>query len=107
VTIGGLPAIFPVNYAVVDGDVVFRTGPGAKLRAASRGIVVAFEIDGYDATTRAGWSVLVIGRASEVVDDTERHRIERSSPQPWASGEREHFVRVDAELVTGRRIAES
>ena len=34
VTIGALPAIFPVNYVTVDGDIVFRTGEGTKLRAA-------------------------------------------------------------------------
>lgn len=104
VTIGGLPAIFPVNYAYVDGNVVFRTGPGAKLRAASRGIVVAFEIDGYDATLQAGWSVLVIGRAAEVLDEQERARLTATPVSPWAGGEREHYIRVDAEVVSGRRI---
>ncbi len=104
VTIGGLPAIFPVNYAYVDGSVVFRTGPGAKLRAASRGIVVAFEIDGYDATLQAGWSVLVIGRAAEVTDELELARLAASTLSPWAGGSREYYVRVEAEVVSGRRI---
>ena len=29
-TIGALPAIFPVNYKVIDGAIVFRTAPGSK-----------------------------------------------------------------------------
>jgi hypothetical protein len=29
VTIGGVPAIFPVNDTVIDGAVVFLTAPGA------------------------------------------------------------------------------
>ena len=30
VTIAGLPVILPVNYAYVDGDIVFRAGDGTK-----------------------------------------------------------------------------
>src|SRR5258705_8405985 len=61
-TITGDPVILPVFYALVDGDVVFRTDPGTKLIAAVLGTRVAFEVD--DATS--GWSVLVIGRAHEM-----------------------------------------
>jgi nitroimidazol reductase NimA-like FMN-containing flavoprotein (pyridoxamine 5'-phosphate oxidase superfamily) len=35
ITIGALPAIFPVNYAVIDGAIVFRTSPGSKMSAAA------------------------------------------------------------------------
>ena len=49
VTIAGLPVILPVNYALVDGDVVFRAGEGTKLHAASGRAVIAFEVDAYDA----------------------------------------------------------
>ena len=38
--------ILPVFYAVVDGDIVFRTAPGTKLDAAVLGTSVAFEVDG-------------------------------------------------------------
>src|SRR5678815_1304916 len=41
ITIGALPAIFPVNYRVIDGAIVFRTAPGSKLSAAAEGAVVA------------------------------------------------------------------
>ena len=37
VTIGALPAIFPVNYRLLDGAIVFRTAPGTKLAAATVG----------------------------------------------------------------------
>ena len=36
ITIGAMPAIFPVNYRLIDGSIVFRTAPGSKLTAASR-----------------------------------------------------------------------
>ena len=45
ITIGALPAIFVVNYVLVDGDIVFRTSDGTKLEAALRHAVVAFEAD--------------------------------------------------------------
>ena len=35
-----LPAVFPVNYCIRDGDVYFRTAPGTKLDAASTALNV-------------------------------------------------------------------
>ena len=43
ITIGALPAIFPVNYRVIDGSIHFWTAPGSKMSAAVAGAVVAFE----------------------------------------------------------------
>ena len=42
-SVGALPAILPVNYSLVNGDIVFRTGKELKLRAALDHTVVAFE----------------------------------------------------------------
>ena len=99
-----LPAIQPVNFTL-DGDaIVIRTGVGSKLAAAVRNAVVAFEIDQFEPVTHAGWSVIVTGRAAEVRDPAELDRLEAVSPQPWAPGSRDHVVRIDADLVTGRRI---
>ena len=55
-------AIFPVYYAVMDDDVVFRTSPGTKLNAAVLGTRVVFEVD----NASPGWSVLVRGHAHEI-----------------------------------------
>ena len=103
VTIGGLPVILPVNYVWIDDEVVFRTSEGAKLRAASRGVVVAFEIDSYNAATCEGWSVLVIGRASEILDQAERIRVDAAAV-PCAFGRKDRYVRIVAEMVSGRKI---
>ena len=43
----GEPDIFPVSYIVDHGGIVFRTGAGTKLAAAS-GHPVALEVDGED-----------------------------------------------------------
>ena len=103
VTIGALPAIFPVNYALMDGAIVFMTGEGTKLRAALSNTVVAFEVDAIDPLAHGGWSVMAVGIASEITGpDLEQAR---TLPlRPWAPGERGHYVRIAPELISGRRI---
>jgi nitroimidazol reductase NimA-like FMN-containing flavoprotein (pyridoxamine 5'-phosphate oxidase superfamily) len=104
VTMGAMPAIFPVNYAVLDGAVVFRTAPGSKLSAAASDAVVAFEVDDYDRADRSGWSVLVVGR-SEVVHDLDvTRRVLAADLEPYADGIRTAIVRIRPVFVSGRRI---
>jgi uncharacterized protein len=101
-TIGGLPAVFPVNFALVDGDIVFRTGSGTKLTAALDKTIVGFEVDAIDPTYHEGWSVLAVGRAEELADDGDAdHTVPVS---PWAGGDRNHLVRIRPEFLSGRRI---
>ncbi len=102
-TLRALPAVLPVNF-VLDGDaIVFRTAPGSKLTAAVRNAVVAFQVDQIDPQTQTGWSVLVTGRAGEIHDPAEIARL-RARLKPWAPGEREHFIRIPTDLVSGRRL---
>src|SRR5438309_9372192 len=82
ISIGALPVVLPVNYAMLDGDVVVRTGAGTKLDAALAGSVVAFEVDHVDPTYHEGWSVLLQGRASEIVDAEELDRARRLPLRP-------------------------
>ena len=103
VTVGALPAVFPVNYALMDGAIVFRTGDGTKLRAALDHTVVAFEIDDYDPFAHGGWSVLAVGLASEL--EGEALARARDLPlRPWADGDRHHFVQIVPEVISGREI---
>jgi nitroimidazol reductase NimA-like FMN-containing flavoprotein (pyridoxamine 5'-phosphate oxidase superfamily) len=60
-SIKALPAVLPVNFALLDGEVVFRTVEGTKFHAAAAGRVLAFEADGYETDGLSGWSVLVQG----------------------------------------------
>ena len=103
VSVAALPAVFPVNFCLVDRDVYFRTSPGTKLDAAMRDAVVAFEVDDFDAAGHSGWSVLIVGQAS-VLDADELAAVEPLRVRPWAAGERTHVVRIRAELSSGRRI---
>jgi uncharacterized protein len=67
---------------------------------------VAFEVDGYDADARSGWSVLVQGTA--VVEDAEAdvQRLDRVARRPWvpAHEEASTWVRVRARSITGREL---
>ena len=99
-----LPAVHPVNFAVADSAVVIRTGPGPKLDAAMRGDVVAFEADAIDPETRTGWSVLVIGHASVVVDIDRLVDVVDVEHRPWVRGAGRHVVQIAGERVTGRRL---
>jgi nitroimidazol reductase NimA-like FMN-containing flavoprotein (pyridoxamine 5'-phosphate oxidase superfamily) len=103
---GGRPAILPVRYALLDGDVVIRTAPGEKLMAAALHEVVAFEIDAFDEPTRSGWSVDVVGPAEEIVHPDEIARAAALDLEPWAGEARDRYVRIRAEDISGRRIPE-
>lgn len=98
------PVVFPVNYTVDAGTVVFRTGMGSKLAAADQRADVAFQVDDVDVGRRSGWSVLVRGRLVEVTDGDEVDRLAQLPLDPFAGGDRDHYVRVMATSVSGRRI---
>ena len=98
VTIGALPAIFPVSYHVHGNSIYFRIKGGTKLSAALAHGVVAFEVDLIDPVDRSGWSVQVLGRPRLV------SRLD--SFGPGIGGERDHLVRIDVEMISGRRISQ-
>ena len=101
---GVQPEIVPVLYAMLDGDVVFRTAPGEKLLAAALYRTMVFEIDAFDVDARRGWSVDVVGDAEEIRDPDERARAEMLELEPWAGEARDRYVRIRTRHVTGRRI---
>ena len=104
VTVAALPAIFPVNYAVLDGEIVFMTGEGTKLRAALERAVVAFQVDHINEADSAGWSVMAVGLAEEMTDLEEITKATSLGLHPFAAGDRSHFVKIRPEFVSGRRL---
>jgi nitroimidazol reductase NimA-like FMN-containing flavoprotein (pyridoxamine 5'-phosphate oxidase superfamily) len=106
------PAVLPVNYKWHDGVVVFRTTRHSALDEdlqtgiAGGDYLVAFEIDEIDVPGRQGWSVLIQGPAHHVSED-ERESAERAGVEPWPAGDRELFIRIVPNRVTGRRIKPS
>jgi len=104
ITLGALPAIFPVNYRMIDGAIVFRTAPGSKLSAAVAGAVVAFEVDDYEVADRSGWSVLAVGQAEVVHDPDMTVKAQTAHLEPFVDGPRTAHVRIEPTFVSGRRL---
>jgi nitroimidazol reductase NimA-like FMN-containing flavoprotein (pyridoxamine 5'-phosphate oxidase superfamily) len=100
----GNPMVFPVHYVLDGRALVFRTAPGTKLKLAAMGTLVAFEADEADELFETGTSVVVHGTMREVTAPDELERLRRLPLRRWAPGDRDHFVRVDPEHVTGRQI---
>lgn len=98
------PSILPVNYAVDDRRIVFRTAEDTTLDLPVDGVAVAFEADQVSGDWRGGWSVLVRGRAARVADPDEVARLQRLGVEPWAPVGRVRYIRIDADSVSGRRI---
>ena len=99
-----LPAVELVNFALDEGDIVIKTDGSGKLAAATRGAVVAFEADQLDLADQSGWSVTAVGPSSEVTDPGELARLRTIGLKPWAPGERDHFIRISAVMLNGRRL---
>jgi nitroimidazol reductase NimA-like FMN-containing flavoprotein (pyridoxamine 5'-phosphate oxidase superfamily) len=104
VTVAALPAIFPVNYVLLDDQIVFLTGEGTKLRAALERAVVAFQVDHFDDATGSGWSVMAVGLAEEITDPAEVAAAAELDLHPFAAGDRTRFVKIRPEFLSGRRI---
>ena len=102
-TISG-PAVLPVNFAVVAGTIVIRTGEGTAVDGHADE-QVAFEVDHIDEALSQGWSVLVRGRAHRVAHPAELQTVRRDAAiWPWPGGDRDVYVRIIPDTITGRRI---
>ncbi|HLX87307.1 MAG TPA: universal stress protein [Acidimicrobiales bacterium] len=101
----GQPIALPVNYVLDGRTVAVRTDPGIMLDWATLGHV-AFEIDEIDEQTRQGWSVLVQGIGHDVTDGVDEwsERLRGRELEPWAGGERQHWVALSSPRISGRRI---
>ena len=96
--------VLPVNYLLVAGTIVLRTGTGS-LIAAHGDDPVSFETDHLDETLGCGWSVLVRGQAHRVLQPGElRHLREGCDLRPWPAGEHDLYVKIVPAHISGRRI---
>jgi nitroimidazol reductase NimA-like FMN-containing flavoprotein (pyridoxamine 5'-phosphate oxidase superfamily) len=104
VTITEHPEIFPVNYVVDGGTIVFRTDEGTKLAGAVHGRPVAFEIDGYDPDRGDAWSVVIKGRATEIERIQDVFDALDLPLFPWHAARKHRFVRIEPFDISGRRF---
>ncbi len=106
------PTVLPVNFALQEQAVVFRTGQdspmGEDLRTgiADADYIVAFEVDEISQASREGWSILIQGSAHHVDSEHgKRAQVMRSGVEAWVeAGREELFIRILPTRITGRRI---
>ena len=104
VSITNHPDIFPVNYVVDRGTLVFRTAEGTKLAAAVLGRAVAFEVDGYEPGSGEAWSVVIKGTAVEIERMQDLFEAADLPLFPWHAAPKHRFVRIEPDDISGRRF---
>jgi transcriptional regulator with XRE-family HTH domain len=98
------PVAIPVNYKMDGDDVVFRTGAGPLVAAGTHNQKVSFDVDHLDDVLGEGWSVLLSGTADVISDPGDLAKAEALGIEPWAGGDRNIYVRLVPNRITGRRI---
>jgi nitroimidazol reductase NimA-like FMN-containing flavoprotein (pyridoxamine 5'-phosphate oxidase superfamily) len=102
------PTALPVNFRLLDRDIVFSTRTHGVLTAAVTGDRrVGFEVDQIDDAMSEGWSVIISGRARLVDDPGELERIAELGIEPWPGGRREAVLRIQTDTISGRRIRQA
>lgn len=105
VTGSASPDIFPINYLVHEGKILFRSAPGSKLMDIAAQSAVAFEADGHRGRTH--WSVVVRGQASrilfdEVIESSGILDLEATHPS-----EKWNYLQIEADVITGIRFRQA
>jgi nitroimidazol reductase NimA-like FMN-containing flavoprotein (pyridoxamine 5'-phosphate oxidase superfamily) len=98
------PVALPVNFRMLEGDVIFRTGASASLIQSASDGRLSFEVDHIDDPLNEGWSVLISGNSHVISDPEERELARATGVAPWAGGSKEVYVRIAPTEITGRRI---
>ena len=100
----GLAIILPVNFTMLDGDIVFCTAKGKKLSWLNLRGRLSFQADDSSPADHQGWSVLVHGVAREVTDPDELAVLRRRPQLSWIRSSEEHWVRIGVESISGRAL---
>jgi uncharacterized protein len=104
-SIGALPAVRTVRFALSDGSIVFRVAPNSQLLRAAAGAVVAFHADHYDEQAGDGWSVVAHGACEEITNVDALTSMRALPMVPWADTPTgDHFLRIPITMITGERV---
>lgn len=98
-----LPVVHPVVF-VLDGDRVVLRVPDGSATLAARDTIVAFQIDDVAPDLSRGWSVMAVGHVTEVEEEARLVRLRRLPLASRGHGDRDRYLVVDLELLSGRRI---
>lgn len=97
--------IFPINFAVFERALYFRTSPGSKLAELTANPRVALEADRYDDEMAA--SVIVKGDAERLELQSDIDAADRLELRPWIPTLKYRWVRITPTRITGRRFRRS
>lgn len=99
--------LLPINFAVIDKMVYFRTAPNSVLADMAVGMdEVAFGIDYHSELYRGGWNVTVTGGTNRVDDPELLERVSTLGKlRSWAPGERSLFIQLTPRTINGRRVS--
>ena len=103
-TENALPAIQPVSFTLAGEEIVIPTRPGSKIAVASRGAIVAFEVDEFDPADRTGWNVTVVGPSRVITDAGAVRALDELGARPWPPADTCCYIAVRIRLLRGRRI---
>lgn len=102
----GAPMVLPVVHGVLGHRIAFRSVEGSKLAAAQMGQSVAFEVDGWDADTRTGWSVVARGTAETSPEDSDE--LDDLQVRSWLPATDEGtWIEIRVDEISGRRLGSS
>lgn len=96
--------IFPVNYVVDHGSIVFRTAAGTKLDRIVETEQVTFEADGSDLDDGVAWSVVAKGACTVIHGHRDVVESFDLDVFPWHRGGKPTFVRLEPHQLSGRRF---
>lgn len=94
--------VFPVNYALHQGRVYFRTDAGSKVAAVRRDPAVVFEVDEWN--RHHAWSVVVRGVATVLEPEHAERLLPHLALETWAPGPLEVLVEITPHELSGRRL---
>ncbi|WP_448851383.1 pyridoxamine 5'-phosphate oxidase family protein [Corynebacterium sp. 335C] len=96
--------LFPLNYVVDGGRIVFRTAEGSKLFSLTLNDDVLFESDQVDRESGKAWSVIVKGTARALTSTEEIRAADELPLRPWLPTLKYNYVEVRPNEVSGRRF---
>ena len=104
-TVGALPAIQPVRFTLRGDEVLIPARRGGQVAGASRGAVVAFQVDEYHAGSRSGWSVTVVGPSRVLADAGGVTALRGAGLAPCTPAPESCVVAVRVARISGRRVS--
>ncbi len=100
--LGGQAEIFPVNFVVQRGTILFRSAEGTKLFGTVMNEKVLFEADDHNVVE--GWSVIVRGNAEVLYSSEDIEEAEQAGLYPWIATLKLRYVRITPTEISGRRF---